>query len=64
MKKYTIEIRETFSRTVSVEAENFYDALDAVEEDYKNGFQVLSSNDFLDVEFNRLDEEPVEEQIL
>ena len=42
MKKYTIEITETLTRLVSIEAERI------VREKYKNGEIVLDADDFQD----------------
>ncbi|KKN71233.1 hypothetical protein LCGC14_0422760 [marine sediment metagenome] len=51
MDEYEVEIEETLSRIVTVEAENSDDAEDKVREDYGNGDIVLDSDDFQDVNF-------------
>ena len=50
MKKYTIEITETLTRLVSIEAEDKYEAERIVREKYKNGEIVLDADDFQDYE--------------
>ena len=42
-ENYSIEITETLQRTVDVEADSYYDALDIVSEKYKNGEIVLNT---------------------
>jgi len=49
--KYSVEIIETLSRVVSVEAVNQDEAINAVVKLYKNGEVVLSADDFVDVDF-------------
>ena len=48
MKKYTIELTETLTRLVSIEAEDKYEAERIVREKYKNGEIVLDADDFQD----------------
>lgn len=50
MKTFEIEIREVLSRVISVEAENFADAVSTVEEQYNNEEIVLDYDDFKDKE--------------
>ena len=50
MKKYTIEITETLTRLVSIEAENEYEAERIVREKYKNGEIVLDADYFVGYE--------------
>ena len=52
MKKYDVEIHETSSRIVTVEAEDEDTAIDMVREAHGNGDHILDYNDFQDVEFN------------
>lgn len=54
MSEYQIEIHETSSRIVTVEAECSDDAIDKVAEAYADGKHVLDSSDFQDVGFNIL----------
>lgn len=51
MNEYKVEIHETSSRIVTVNAENEDDAVDVVREAYEAGEYVLDYNDFQDVEF-------------
>ena len=51
MNEHKVEIHETSSRIVSVNAENGDDAVDNVREAYKAGEHVLDSSDFQDVSF-------------
>jgi hypothetical protein len=50
MKSYNIEVTETLSRVIEVEAESVDNALSKVNEMYKNEKIVLSAEDFVDVE--------------
>lgn len=52
MAKFKIEIEETLQRVVEVNANNLSDAIQKVEEKYKNEEYVLNENDFKGVEFN------------
>ena len=52
MKKFTIEITETLTRLVSIEAESEYEAEHIVREKYKNSEIVLDADDFQDYETN------------
>ena len=51
MNEHKVEIHETSSRIISVNAKNSDDAIDKVREAYKAGEHVLDSSDFQDVEF-------------
>jgi hypothetical protein len=50
--KITVEIHETSSRLIEVEAKDKIEAIDKVQEAYSNGEYVLDHNDFQEVEFN------------
>ena len=50
MKKYTVEITETLTRLVSIEAENTDEAERLVREKYKSCEIVLDANDFVGYE--------------
>ena len=50
MKKYTVEITETLTRLVSIEAENPDEAERLVREKYKSCEIVLDADDFQDYE--------------
>ena len=52
MKKYTIEITESLTRLVSIEAEDEYKAERTVREKYKNGEIDLDADDFVDYEIH------------
>ena len=49
--RYEIEVTETLSRVVAVEADNVIDAIIAVESQHKTGALVLDAGDYVDVEF-------------
>lgn len=58
MKTYKIEIEETLTKVIEVEAENQEDAYDKVYEQYVNEEIVLGSEDFTDdTKFYLLDED-------
>lgn len=46
-ENYSIEITETLQRTVDVEADSYYEALDIVREKYKNEEIILNSENSL-----------------
>lgn len=52
MKKFDIVISEYLEKTISVEAENEYEALKLAEQTWKNGEVVLDSSNFTGVEFD------------
>lgn len=54
--KYQIEIRETLSRTIEIEANSLDDAVDTVQTQYRNEEIVLSSEDFINFELLLHDE--------
>ena len=54
MKEYQIEIHETSSRIITVNAEDEYEALDRVQIEYTDGEHVLDDSDFQDTQFNIL----------
>ena len=47
MKTYKLELVETLSRIVEVEAESYEEALEKLEDDYNNQRIILDSNDFV-----------------
>jgi hypothetical protein len=49
--EYEIEINETLSRTESVRADSYYDALDEVKERYNRCEIVLDADSFSSVDF-------------
>jgi len=57
MKIYNIEIEELLQRVVRVKANSLNEAIDKVEERYKNEQYVLDYNDFKGVEFREYRDE-------
>jgi len=58
MKKYTIQINESYTRIVTIELEDEYDINDAIAEvrsDYYDEKIVLDYSDFDDVDFNEVE---------
>jgi hypothetical protein len=55
MKKFDVEIVETFARTITVKAEDEIDARDIVEDMYRSEEIILDYSDFVLVEFNSTD---------
>lgn len=51
MGKYTIVITEMLKKSINIEAENYVDALDKVENMYREGKIILSADDFDEVKF-------------
>ena len=56
MKKYQIEIQETLARIITVTASNEDMAIKIVKDRYHDEEIVLNYGDFVEVEFNNLDE--------
>ena len=54
-KIYQVEIEETLSRIIDVEAVSVEEAIDIVEEQYRNEEIVLDCNDYADYNINVLD---------
>jgi hypothetical protein len=52
--KYEIEVSETLSRIIKVDADYVDEALDKVEDDYNKENIVLNSKDYVNVEFRVL----------
>ena len=52
MTDFTIEIKEVLKRSVDVKANTQIDAIEKVEEMYRNNEIVLDADDFDDVEFS------------
>lgn len=57
MKIYNIEIEELLQKVVRVKANSLNEAIDKVEERYKNEQYVLDYNDFKGVEFREYKDE-------
>ena len=57
MKIYEIEIEEVLQKVVKVKADSLDDAIDKVEEEYRNVKYVLDYNDFKGVEFREFKDE-------
>lgn len=52
MKKYRIEITETLSRTIEVEAESEEVAVKKVRQMYRNGDIILDASDYIETEIS------------
>ena len=57
MDEYEIEIKETSSRTVTIEAHSISEAIRLAKEKYHNGEIILDENDFVDTEFIQTEED-------
>ena len=57
MKIYEIEIEEVLQKVVKVKADSLDEAIDKVEEEYRNEKYVLDYNDFEGVEFREFKDE-------
>ena len=53
--KHSVEIVETLSKRITVEATCPDEALDMVRQSHRNGDVVLSADDFVDVDFKVVD---------
>jgi hypothetical protein len=51
MKKFKIEVKETLSRIIEIDANSIDEALDDVKKIYKKEEIILDSDDFIEVEF-------------
>lgn len=56
MAEYKIEVVETLTRIVEVEAEDVSAACSKVLDMWNNGEIVLDSSDFMDVDFNHVED--------
>ena len=61
-KEYEIEIEEVLQKVVKVKANSLDEALDIVEEKYRNQEYVLDSEDFKGVEFSEYKEEIIKDK--
>jgi len=57
MKTYAIEIKETLSKTIEIEAPNEEAALLKIKELYQQQEIVLSADDFVTVDFLKVEED-------
>ena len=62
MPEFQIEISETLSRVVSVDANDVNEAIQKVREQYRQSDIVLDSEDFISVDFNEIDNSVVQPQ--
>lgn len=62
MPEFQIEISETLSRIVSVDANDIDEAIRKVREQYRQSDIVLDSEDFVSVDFNEIDNSIVQPQ--
>jgi hypothetical protein len=51
METYKIEVKETLSRIIEIDANSFDEALEDVQKMYKNEEIILDNDDFVEVEF-------------
>ena len=56
MREYKVEVTETLSQVITVEADNEEDALDIVRDSYFNEELVLDSSDYIDTDFQIYEE--------
>lgn len=56
MQKYQVEINETLSRIIEVEAENENDAVSKIKDLYRKEKIILDSNDYLDTKIEIYEE--------
>ncbi len=54
--KYKVEITEYLQKTIEVDADNESDALSIVKDMYNNEEVVLSADDFIDKDFNIIED--------
>ena len=57
MREYKVEVTETLSQVITVEADNEEDALDIVRDSYFNEELVLDSSDYIDTDFQIYEEQ-------
>lgn len=56
MKTYKIEVKETLSRIIEINANSINEALENVQKIYKNEEIILDNDDFVEVDFiNHID---------
>lgn len=56
MKKFKIEVKETLSRIIEINANSIDEALENVQQIYKNEKIILDNDDFVEVDFiNHID---------
>jgi len=56
METFKIEVKETLSRIIEIEANSADEAFLKIENLYKNEEIILANDDFVDVEFSTLEE--------
>lgn len=61
-KVYQVEIEELLQRVVKVRANSLAEAINKVEEKYRNEEYVLDYNDFKGVEFNEYKDEVIKQK--
>ena len=61
-KEYEIEIEETLQKVVKVKANSLDEAIDIVEEKYRNQEYILDSEDFKGVEFSEYKDEIIKQK--
>lgn len=59
--EYEVEVIETLKRQKVIEADSINEALEKLQDEYKNCNIILNENDFVDVEFRESTDEMVKE---
>lgn len=59
--EYEVEVVETLKREMKIEADSLDEALEILQDEYKNCNIILNENDFIDVEFRESTNERVKE---
>ncbi len=54
MNKFKIEVKETLSKVIEIEAENVEEAIQKVSESYQNEKIILDSEDYVDTSIKEL----------
>lgn len=62
MPKYEIEISEVLQRVVTVEAQDIFEALDKIKQQYENGDIELTPEDLKSVEYEEYEEQIVRQR--
>lgn len=60
--EYEVEVIETLKRQKVIEADSVNEALEKLQDEYKNCNIILNENDFIDVEFRESTDEMIKEK--
>lgn len=63
MKKYTIEITETLQKQIVIKAHSKEEAIKKIKEHYYNSDIILDSNDYIDTQFQYIQEEKIKSKL-